>query len=66
MKKYCVGRILLAIWEKYLHENNWDYNFYKFSFKFAFIHFLSFRTSQKQESGFQQVVGLVTISAFCL
>ena len=39
-----------------------------FSYKFAFILFLSFITNEKQESGFLQVGGLVTrnISAFCL
>ena len=69
MKKDCVGKVLLAIWEMFLHENNRDYNPYKFSYKFAFILFLSFLTNQKQESGFQQVGSLVTtrnISGFCL
>ena len=43
-----------------LHENNHKHNYYRFSHKFAFIFFLSFiLTNQKQESGFQQVVGLV-------
>ena len=39
-----------------------------FSYKFAFILFLSFLKNEKQESGFQQVGGLVTrnISVFCL
>ena len=39
-----------------------------FYFKFAFILFLSFPANQKQESGFQQVGGLVTgnNSVFCL
>ena len=51
-----------------LHQNNRNYNSYRFSYKFAFILFLSFLTNQKQESGFRQVGGLVTrnISAFCL
>ena len=47
----------------------WNYNnSYTFSYKSAFILFLSFLTNQKQESGFQQVDGLVTrnISVFCL
>ena len=42
-----------------LHENNFKYNFYRFSYKFAFILCLSFLTNQKQESGFKQVGGLV-------
>ena len=69
MKKDCVGKVLLTIWETFLHENNRNYNPYKFSYKFAFILFLSFLTNQKQESGFQQVGGLVTTrntSGFCL
>ena len=43
-------------------------NSYRCSYKFAFILFLSFLTNEKQESGFQQVGGLVkrNISAFCL
>ena len=58
-KKYCVAKVLLAIWETFLHENNHDYDSYRFSYRFAFILFLSFFTNQKQESGFQQVYGLV-------
>ena len=52
----------------FLHENNRNYISFRFSYKFAFILFLSFLTNQKQESGFQQVGGLVTrnIFAFCL
>ena len=34
------------------HENNRNYNSYRFSDKFVFILFLSFLTNQKQESGF--------------
>ena len=42
------------------------YNCYRFSYKCAFILFLSSLTNQKQESGFYQVGGLVTrnISVF--
>ena len=67
MKKHCVAKVLLAIWEKFLHENNRNYKSNKFSYKFAFILFLPFLTKQKQESGFQQVGCLATknISAFC-
>ena len=68
MKKHCVAEVLLAIQEIFLHENNRNYNSNRLSYKFAFILFLSFLTNQKQESGFQQVGGLVTrnISVFCL
>ena len=59
VKKNCVA-ILLAIWERFLHENNRNYISYRFSYKFTFILFKSFLTSQKQESGFQQVGGLTT------
>ena len=67
-KKHCVTKVLLAILEIFLHENNRNYNSYRFSYEFIFILFLSFLTNQKQESSFQQVGGLVTrnISAFCL
>ena len=63
MKKHCVAKVLLAIWELFLHENNLSYSSYRFSYKFAFILFLSFLTNQKQKSGFQQVDGLVTSRA---
>ena len=67
-KKHYVAKVLLAISEIFLHENNNNYNSNRFSYKFAFIFFLSFLTNQKQESDFQQVGGLVTrnISVFCL
>ena len=42
IKKHCVAKVLLAILEIFLHENNCNYNSYKFSFEFAFIILLSF------------------------
>ena len=68
MKKHCVARILQGILERFLYENNRNYNSYKFSYKFDFIPVLSFRRNQKQELKFQQVGDLVTrnISAFRL
>ena len=67
-EKNRVAKILLAIWDIFLHENNCNYNSYRFTYKFDFILFLPFFTNQKQESGFEQVGGLVTrnISVFCL
>ena len=66
MTKHGVASILLAIWDIFLYENNRNYDSYIFSYKFAFTLFLSFLTIQKQESGFQQIRGLVTrnISVF--
>ena len=64
MKKQCVAKVLLAIREIFLHEINRNYNSYRFGYKFAFILFLAFLTYQKQESGFQQVGGLVTRNTF--
>ena len=54
--------------EIFLHENNCNYNYYRFSYKFAFIQVESFLADQKQESDFEQVADLVTryISVFCL
>ena len=68
VKKHFVAKVLPAVWEIFLHEKNCNYNFYRFSYKFASILFLSFLTNQKQESSFQQVGGLVkrNISVFCL
>ena len=66
MKKHCVAKVLLAISEIFLHENNGNYNSYRFSYKFAFILIVSF-TSQNQEPGFQQVVHLVVTNiSVCL
>ena len=50
--KNIVAKVVLAIWEIFLYENNRNYNFYRFSYKFALILFLFFLTNQKQESGF--------------
>ena len=68
VKKLCVTKVLLEVWEIFLRENNRNYNSYRFSCKFTFILCLSFLTNQKQESGFQEVACLVTrnISFFCL
>ena len=47
VKKHCVANILYGIWERFLHENNHNYNSYKFSHKFPFIPFLSFHRNRK-------------------
>ena len=60
VKKYCAGKILQGISERFLYENDRDYNSYKFSYKFTFIPFLSIHRNQKQGSNFQQVDDLVT------
>ena len=64
MEKHYVAKVLKATREILLHENNRNYNSYRFSYKFTFILFLSFLTNQKQESGFQQVDSLVTRNIF--
>ena len=56
-KKNCVAKVLLAIWETFLHQNNRNHNSYRFSYKFGFILFFSSLNNQKQELGFQQVGG---------
>ena len=61
--KHCVAKVLLTMWEMFLNENNRNYNSYRFSYKFAFILFLSFLINQKQESG--QVGGLAMKIYFC-
>ena len=48
-KKHYVAKVLLAISEIFLQENNNNYNSNRFSYKFAFIFFLSFLTNQKQK-----------------
>ena len=49
MKKHWVAKVLTEIWGIFLHENNCNYNSYKFSYKFAFISFSSFLGYQIQE-----------------
>ena len=68
VKKHCVVKVLLAFWETFLNENNSTYDSYRFSYKFNFILILSFLTSQKEESSFQKVGGLVmrNVFVFCL
>ena len=67
VKKPRVAKILQAIWEIFLYENNCNYNSYKFSYKFTWTTILSFCRNQEQESSFPQVGGLVTnIFVFCL
>ena len=60
VKKHCIAKVLLAIWEIFFHENNRNYDSYRFSYKFGFIPFFSFLPNLKQESESQQVAGLVT------
>ena len=72
-----IGITCLLHFEVYFHvldnfyvncQNNRNYNSNKFSYKFAFIPVLSFRSNKKLESNFQQVGDLVArnISVFCL
>ena len=37
VRKSCVAKVLLAIWEVFSVENNQNYHSYSFSYKFAFI-----------------------------
>ena len=57
-KNNVVAKILLAIRE-ILYESNYNYNFYKFSYKYTFIPLFSFCKNQKQESNFLQIEGHV-------
>ena len=52
VKKCCIAKVLLAIWEIFLNENNCNYNSYRFSYKFAFILFLSFLIKLKAKFRF--------------
>ena len=63
-EKTLCRKVLQGVLERFLYDNNRNYN----SYKFDVIPVLSFRSNQKQESDFQQDGDLVTrnISAFCL
>ena len=68
VEKHSAAKFLKGISDRFSYENNRDYDFYKFSYKFAFISFLSSGINQTEESSFQQLGGLVTrnISVFRL
>ena len=42
VKEHYVAKILRVIWKIFLDENNYKFNSYRFSYKFAFILFCSF------------------------
>ena len=48
VKKHFAGKTLQGIWERFLYENNRNFNSQKFSHKFNFIPILSFHRNQKQ------------------
>ena len=50
---------LIPIWETFLYAKNCNYNFYKLSYKFNTVPYLSSRANQKRRSNFQQVSCLV-------
>ena len=52
VKKTLCSKAFTSSLRDIFHENNRNYNWYRFSDKFVFILFLSFLTNQKQESGF--------------
>ena len=56
VKQRCVEKILLAIRETFLYKNDCNFNYYKLSYKLAFIPFLSFRINQKQDQLFRKPV----------
>ena len=62
LKKLCLAKVLLTIWEIPLHEDNRNYNSQRFSYKFAFILFFSFLINQKLGWGFQQEIFLFFLS----
>ena len=37
VKKHFVAKVLVAIWEIFSHENDRNYNSYRFSYKFVFV-----------------------------
>ena len=55
-----ISEKILSSKEAFLFESKCNYNFCKFSYKFACIPLFSFRKNQQQELIFQQVSGLVT------
>ena len=65
-EKHGVAKILQGILDRFLYENNRNYNSQNFSYKFDSIPVLSFQRKQKQQSNFQQVGDLETrnISVF--
>ena len=64
LKKNCVAKILLGVWEIFSYKNNCNHNSYKLCKKFAFIRWFSFLENQKQESN--QWPGNEKYLNFCL
>ena len=56
VKKHYVAKVLLAMWEVFLHENNCNYNSYKSSYKFAFIPFYPFLETNDKNQIFSKLV----------
>ena len=65
-EKNYVTKILHVVWGSFLYENNWNFNFYGFSYKLIFIRFLFFRMTQKQKPIFYGVEGLATKKKFLI
>ena len=67
-EKNCVAKVLQAIWDIFLHENNGNYNSTDLVINPLLSSFCSILQTKTKKSGFQQVGGLVTrnISVFCL
>ena len=53
------------IWKRYIHENNRIYNSYRFSYKFAFIQFMSFQTKPKTRIWFLASCSSANEKYFC-
>ena len=53
-KKHCVAKVLLPIWEIFLHENNRNYNSYKFSTKLLLSSFCRFLQTKNKNHDFSK------------
>ena len=51
-----VAKVLLAIWYIFFPESNPNYNSYRFTYKFPFIHFFSFLETKKKNKIFSKLV----------
>ena len=63
-EKHYIAKVLPGIGEILLQENNCSKNSCKFSYKFAFILFLSILTKKSKNKVFEQVYDMVTINIF--
>ena len=61
LREHCGAKLLVAMWEIVLYENNCNYNSCKFKLQIHFSPHLSFLRHQSQESSFSKLVVCLSV-----